>query len=559
MVNDDVGFNEMGGPDEGASRKLETELRSLLIAMVLNDATESQVKRLDTILLADVEMRRYAARFMEEEVLLQRQFEFLGRVVDLHNPYGAGVQKEMFSDTAQHAPPVSDASLDEKSLQINDLSTPLNSRQGPGRLQAQRYWTWSYAALAIATTVLATIVFTDVLESRRSRNNSPDVAISPGYQQLKDLGDPLSDDLELVHPGTTYLLHRVTHASWQGPTESLFNGSQEPSSGETPPSKIRQGLTHIAEFNGQPAGGYMVAIPPGDMLELIVNADSISENVIAIIDFGSGGIPTGEMTSFNNHLTTKNEQYGLRLGRLGTWSHLNDSSETQYFLLTAMHRGVVEIPTPTNGSGEKLWCVSDLKVFANTNNLLYIGWDDSGWVPAGANDQESVNDDDDFDDISVTAQFHRDGKIVQAPDDEIQTSPSLDDQEFFTGSEDSTYHFEVIPGNTVLLKISSSEEEQNRVEIIERSTGRIWWSRKNFQPDAGFLGTFIIENNSAKTREFLIRGQRNTSDDENHPKWGLLNYTFRLESETYKTIAFEHEPVPGQEWDDIRVDIQWVP
>ena len=60
------------------------ELRTLLAAVVFDDASDEQLDRLNDLLKSDLELRRFASRFLEEESVLRRQFELLGRVVDFH-------------------------------------------------------------------------------------------------------------------------------------------------------------------------------------------------------------------------------------------------------------------------------------------------------------------------------------------------------------------------------------------------------------------------------------------------------------------------------------------
>jgi hypothetical protein len=62
------------------------ELRTLLTAAVLEDATVEQWDRLNQWLLSDAEARRIASRFLEEESMLRRQFEMFDRVVGFHTP-----------------------------------------------------------------------------------------------------------------------------------------------------------------------------------------------------------------------------------------------------------------------------------------------------------------------------------------------------------------------------------------------------------------------------------------------------------------------------------------
>lgn len=58
------------------------------VRVVFEDASENQLNRLHGLLKADIELRRYTARFLVDECMLRRQFEMLGRLVDFHQPVG---------------------------------------------------------------------------------------------------------------------------------------------------------------------------------------------------------------------------------------------------------------------------------------------------------------------------------------------------------------------------------------------------------------------------------------------------------------------------------------
>src|SRR4029079_14113066 len=60
------------------------ELHQLLVAVSLGDATDTQIGRLNDLLLGDQRLRHQAARFFEEEAMLRREFNVLDRVGELH-------------------------------------------------------------------------------------------------------------------------------------------------------------------------------------------------------------------------------------------------------------------------------------------------------------------------------------------------------------------------------------------------------------------------------------------------------------------------------------------
>src|SRR5882757_4602101 len=69
----------MTEPHESA---VDPELVDLLEAVVLGDATEVQIARLNKILLSDGEKRRVAARFLQDETVLRSEFQLFHRIGD---------------------------------------------------------------------------------------------------------------------------------------------------------------------------------------------------------------------------------------------------------------------------------------------------------------------------------------------------------------------------------------------------------------------------------------------------------------------------------------------
>lgn len=92
------------------------ELRTLLTAIVLEDATDAQWDRLNQLLLANAEARWFASRFLEEESTLRRQFDLLGRVVSFHTPVGPACRRSEADATPE-------SELREQ-LSINTVSDP---------------------------------------------------------------------------------------------------------------------------------------------------------------------------------------------------------------------------------------------------------------------------------------------------------------------------------------------------------------------------------------------------------------------------------------------------
>src|SRR5262245_52034903 len=89
---------EMTNPLE--EPEFAAELRQLLVAAALGDATDTQVGRLNELLLRDERLRHQAAIFFEEEAVLRREFEVLDRVVEFHKPLAKDCDSEFTPSNA---------------------------------------------------------------------------------------------------------------------------------------------------------------------------------------------------------------------------------------------------------------------------------------------------------------------------------------------------------------------------------------------------------------------------------------------------------------------------
>src|SRR5690606_7051205 len=86
-------------------------------------------------------------------------------------------------------------------------------------------------------------------------------------------------------------------------------------------------------------------------------------------------------------------------GPLGNWSQRNDTPQTKYFLFTGTHslraRG-----SATGAAPSELQYVSDYRVLLDMPDLIYIGWDDSGYSTDKEHERRYDVADYDFDDIA---------------------------------------------------------------------------------------------------------------------------------------------------------------
>ncbi len=221
------------------------ELSQLLTAAALGDATDGQMARLNDLLLQDASLRHQAARFFEEEAVLRREFQVLGRVVEYHTP---------LKDAAKAVSSARDADCDTQECSSG----------------------WRRMFLAVAVLMCASMA--TLWLAHRART----AAI--GTESETESGLRLN---ERELPLTASILTPVTYVSWSGPRFATDINARPLT------NTMREGTIPFTSAFGRPAEGYMVCLQPDSLLDLIVTADADGENALAVIEFDESGRPTG--------------------------------------------------------------------------------------------------------------------------------------------------------------------------------------------------------------------------------------------------------------------------
>jgi FecR protein len=139
------------------------EIDGLLVDLMLGDLADVQVERLNDLLLSDVELRRHAARFLEEDAVLRRQFQVLGRVGDYHSDLPVGV-----SDAA-------DFVCGPNGMLLTNLADSSESGKVAGTKSSKWHTLWrSGIAAAIAAGIVAVAAFTWLSETGPVGELQPD-------------------------------------------------------------------------------------------------------------------------------------------------------------------------------------------------------------------------------------------------------------------------------------------------------------------------------------------------------------------------------------------------
>lgn len=367
---------------------------------------------------------------------------------------------------------------------------------------------------------------------------------------VKTSTSPLaSERMELRNADVTRMLYRVTNTSW----DSAAVPSSETHDVTT---SLGQGIADLGEFNESYAGGYIVELPPGAALNLTVHADAAGENALSVIGLDKQGQTTGEIVSFSNQANSITAQDSTTVyGQIGIWSELNDSPNAKFYLLTGLHHAATT-------SGEMRWQVTDFRAFFETPRLLHIGWDDTDWTPKTAG---IFPPDKDYDDVTVTVRIVHVNEGCGSDNGKVRTYPARDQEhvQLQTLSIESEYPFSVLPGEGVVLTVSSKAGYESELVVIGRHARHVWWRRCNRDSTGSHLGVFVVENFSTDTLELSLVGRHKLSDANEGNKWRASSYRRRLDHDLSRRdrcqmIAFEDFGGDDEDYNDIRVNMHWI-
>lgn len=498
------------------------ELRQLLVAAALGDATDAQIEQLNALLLGDENLRLEAARFFEEEAVLRREFALLGRVVEFHSPPDRNPHDEC-------APtPAGIAGCEAKSRKIP--------------------WQRTYLAVAVLICAIVGAIWVQ----RKSATSAPDqtaTTVLPSNPH-GDAASPPQRMLPLTSRGD--ILLPVTHVSWSGPRfASEFNAGR-------PKSAMREGINSFTSAFGRPAEGFMVCLRPNRLMDLVVAADSDGENALAVIEFDGYGLPTGRRISFTNsagegiqgQVAAGNAAALTKKGRLGIWSERNDSDTPRYYLFTGVHKLL-------NRSADDAWHVSRVSPFVEEPNLVQIGWDDSGMPPGGDKGLPQIPDDD-FDDVSATIRIRDSNPAPNQRPAGVQVyskPPTVEfDSSSSTVSESDSYAFTVGAGQVAIVKVCSRSGAPVEIALTEKETGSIRWHCRKEKSLSPTLGICAIENNTPDEREFTLVALKKSAEDASQVSPQPLPHKVLFEKESLVTVGFDPDKDVA-DFNRIRVDI----
>lgn len=310
--------------------------------------------------------------------------------------------------------------------------------------------------------------------------------------------------------------------------------------------------------------GYLLALPPGCLVKADIDADAAGVNCLAVAEVDASGSTTGESLVFDNSATqTADRDLGgaICVGRIGSFSKSNTSLSTKYYLFTGSH-------AITGSAADASWRQSDYKIQLDAENVLVIGWDDSGYAAA---EESAINNapDRDFNDIRVVLRFAYPDSLGSHPVALSRYLPEPNsDQDSLRTRTGIGHAFEVAPGAEVLISASSDALYRNSLRVVElgAASPRTIWRHDGFAEGSGLrrrvpsdLGVYLIRNTSKNVHRYEIQGLHKRSIGNDNTPWSPSSFRLLDSDERSRVVGFEDsaDVQENVDWRDLRVYVRF--
>jgi hypothetical protein len=316
------------------------------------------------------------------------------------------------------------------------------------------------------------------------------------------------------------------------------------------------GVAWMERSPGDKERGYLLALPPGTMLDLYVDTDAEDQNALALVEIDPFGRMTGGTISFSNVMEGNDDATKRRAGCIGNYSVFNDSSFTKYFLFAGSH----VLPRQ---AAEQSWYQSDYQVQYESEDLLVIGWDDSGYSDVPQPTYGDFTPDRDYNDIRAILRFSRPGESRVKGSSVVYSPQPRSDLPILDASNDG-YVFDVKPGEQLVVMVSASALMPNSMYVMELPSRQVMWKLDGISSN-GVLsqdmekGTLIIRNDGDTVRQYQLYGRYQPGATVGDTAWQALPYKVLAEGDGSVTVGYEDSIGLSKniDWNDIRVHARW--
>lgn len=328
--------------------------------------------------------------------------------------------------------------------------------------------------------------------------------------------------------------------------------------------KLRSGNAWFERLQDSRERGYLVALPAGCLMEVSIDSEATSRNSLAVVEVTPSGATTGQAMVFDNTAAFNTDFSDWQpaskrsVGQIGSFSEFNGSSLPKYYLFTGSY-------SMADASGEEHWQQSDFRIQFDQEDLMVIGWDDSGY--SGLLEQASeFSPDRDFNDMRALLKFSFPGRLEpgRLPKSRFLPKP-VESEEVAQGSDQTAngYMLDLLPGEEAVLSITSDARYQNGFLVLDELSGRVLWKHdgvpsgpEHVQPSE--RGIYVIRNQSDTVQRYRIQGRHKHYLAPESAPWAQSPFQVSDIGAGAVTVGFEDSPSTWQkvDWKDLRVFIK---
>ena len=520
------------------SEKLRIE--QLLSAIADEGTSHDPIAELDALLRDRPDLQSHYARAMQMHVHLEYEFNLsMQRSAPLlpqptRLPRDEGAESRDVSKTA---------------FQVKE------SRLIPGFAdQSRRAWTaFSRSRTAQLTGVAVVLLVTTSVAIWNWRTSGAGDSLNRTVRASS--ADP-NQDREINHADRLVVndalslqtFSRLTNTSL--PTNIALPRTQlSPSTGLT----LCSGTAWIERAPRQFERGYLVALPPGQRMDVFVDTEAETENELSLMELDDQGRVTGQTVAFNNLVRGDASKPDRRIGCVGELSEYNSSSSTRHFLLAGSH---LLRTKETKAS----WRQSDYRVMFDSNDILVIGWDDSGYVTENAPEFDPYRD---FNDMRVVLRFSSQDHSGLASKPAVEYSPmpfgeGLSSVDSIADDHNTaSYDLDVKPGQELLLMISRAARERSLTQVIEVDSQRVVW-QLSLSPDPPkplSSSIYHIQNHSETVKRYRLRVFHGSKG--NHTLGDWHNSSYKVLSRDDESVTLGFSEAADAAWINVYVYARW--
>jgi hypothetical protein len=322
--------------------------------------------------------------------------------------------------------------------------------------------------------------------------------------------------------------------------------------------RLVPGEVDLQPFNGAAGKGYLVALPPGHGIELLVDVESVKENALIVKRVNADGTLSGHSLSFNNHEVPTRPRSEWRVGRIGYWVDFNEYDQTRYYLLCGVSKG----PNFADGGD---WAYSQMRPLKVSRDLMFLGWDDGAIFGIPGKSDLVFEADSDFNDVSAILRIRRPEDIELSRKPQVVTTPKIDAAVPSTPVPPKSYTLHVEPRQSVLIQVTCPSGEPCELDILCANRAQRWW-RYDGSEGKEALGLYSIDNRTDEPLDLSFIGRPLSGGKSNEPvaeeARTPLVHQVRATDADYCEIGYESPAVveSGEEtdYDKIRIRVHWI-